>query len=56
MDIGNITSINSLIINRKTVKKNHLILLFRGVLAEKSPEIFPKHKEYFFISEYFALN
>ena len=26
------------------------------LLAEKSPEIFPKHKEYFFIPESFALN
>ena len=26
------------------------------LLAEKSPEIFPKHKRYFFISETFALN
>ena len=26
-----------------------------GTLAEKSPEIFPEHKEYFFISERFSL-
>ena len=26
------------------------------LLAEKSPEIFPKHKRYFFISETFAQN
>ena len=26
------------------------------LLAEKFPEIFPKHKGYFFISESFALN
>ena len=25
-------------------------------MAEKSPEIFPKHKGYFIISEFFALN
>ena len=26
------------------------------LLAEKSPEIFPKHKGYLFISEFFALD
>ena len=26
------------------------------LLAKKSPEMFPKHKGYFFISESFALN
>ena len=42
MDIDNITSI-----------KNSIILM---LLAKKSPEILPKHKEYIFISESFALN
>ena len=30
--------------------------VFFLLLAGKSPETFPKHKEYFFISESFALN
>ena len=31
-------------------------VFFIMLLAKKSPEIFPKHKEYFFISESFALD
>ena len=31
-------------------------VFFFMLLAEKCPEIFPKHKGYFFVSEYFALN
>ena len=49
MDIDNITSIKISISKRK-------ILFFFMLLAEKSPEIFPTHKRYFFISESFALN
>ena len=36
---------------------NHVcLLLFFMLLAEKFPEVFPKHKGCFFISESFALN
>ena len=31
-------------------------VFFFMLLAEKCPEIFPKYKGYFFVSEYFALN
>ena len=55
MDIDKITSTKSLIINRKTVKRPFNAVFFM-LLAKKSPETFPKHKGYFFISEYFALN
>ena len=50
MDINNITSIKSPIINRKIVQTHPFCIL----LTEKSPEIFPKQKERFFISESFA--
>ena len=52
MYIDNSTSIKSLIINRKSYTNpfNPVFLM----LAEKSPEIFPKG--YFFISESFVLN
>ena len=57
MDINNITSINSAIINKKIVHTPiSSCFLFSMFLAGKSPEIFPKHKGYFFISESFALN
>ena len=55
MDIDNITGINSSIMNRKiihTPTSSHFFML----LVEKSPEIFPKHKESLIISESFALN
>ena len=48
MDINNITSIKSPIINRKTVHTPFNPVLSM-LLAETSPEIFPKHKEYFFL-------
>ena len=51
MDIDNINNIKSSKINRKIVYT--FIFMF---LAEAFPEIFPKHKGYIFISQYFALN
>ena len=54
MDIDNIASIKSSIINR--IDTYPFSPAFFMLLAEKSPEIFPKHKEYFAISESFALN
>ena len=54
MDIDKITGINSAIMNRKiihTPTSSHFFML----LVEKSPEIFPKHKESLIISEYFAI-
>ena len=63
MDIDSITSIKSLKINRRIVNPPlfnpvffFFFFFFSMLLAEKSTEIFPKHKEYFFISESFALN
>ena len=57
MDISNISSIKSLIINRKIVHTPiKPCFFFMLILAEKSPEILPKHNKYFFISEFFALN
>ena len=55
MDIDNITSIKSLIINRKSLT-HPFNLDFFMLLAEKSPKIFLEHKGYIFISESFALN
>ena len=52
MDIDNITSIKSSLINRKIVHK----IVFFMLLSEKSLEIFSKRKGYFFISESFAMN
>ena len=42
-------------INKKIVNTS-INYVFFMLLAEKSPEIFPIHNEYFFISESFALN
>ena len=53
MDIDNITSINNIIITKKTCRQIHLIVVFFLVI---SCEIFPKRKSYFFIPESFALN
>ena len=53
MDIDSIASIKSSRVNRKIVHTN---LVFLMLLTEKYPEIFPKHKKYFFISGSFALN
>ena len=55
MDIDNITSIKCCIISRKSYTYPFNSVSFM-LLAEKSPEIFRKHKGYFFISESFALN
>ena len=46
MNIGNITNIKILITNTKTIHTT----------ISKSPEIFSKHKGYYFISESFAFN
>ena len=55
MDIDNITSIKSTIIKEKSHMHpiNPVYFIF---IAEKSPEIIPKDKGYFFISKSFALN
>ena len=47
MDINNNTSIKSLIINRKIVYTPVYSCFFFMLLAEMSPELFPKQKEYF---------
>ena len=49
MNIDNITNTNNIIINRNIA---HLFML----LTAKSFETFPKHNEYAFILESFALN
>ena len=56
MDIDNITSIKSPIINRKVVHTHPLNPVFFMLLAKTFPQTFPKHKGCFFISESFALN
>ena len=55
MDIDNITSIKSTIIKEKSHMHPINPVCFI-LLAEKSPEIIPKDKGYFFISKSFALN
>ena len=47
MEIDNITTIKGSIINRKSYTYRFNPVFFM-LLAEKSPEIFPKHKAYFF--------
>ena len=54
MDIDNITSIK--IINREIVHIPITTGFFSALLAEKSAEIFPKHKRYIYISESIALS
>ena len=56
MHIDNITSIRSLITNKRVVNTHILSCSFFILLAVTSPEIFHKHKGYFFILEYFAFN
>ena len=53
MNSSNSTSINKIIINRKFVDICNPV--FFVLIDVQSFEIFPKHKEYFFISESFAL-
>ena len=52
MNVGNLTSINNIIINRKIVN----IPVFFMLLAVKSFEIFAKHNRCGFLSEVLALN
>ena len=52
MDIHNITSNKSSIMNRKIIIHDVSFIL----LAETFPEVFPKQKGYIVISESFALN
>ena len=57
MDINNITSIKSPTSAEKSLTHSfNTVFFFFILLAKKFPEIFPKHKEFFFISETFALN
>ena len=56
MNIGNITNIKSLIINRKKLYTHTCNAVFFMLLSETSPEIFPEHKESFFIPGSFAFN
>ena len=53
MDIDNITSINNIIITKKTCRQIHLIVFFFLLLAVK---YFLNVKVIFFIPESFALN
>ena len=55
MDIEIITSIKSSIIKEK-LHMHPINPVYFILLAEKSPEIIPKDKGYFFISKSFALN
>ena len=55
MGIDNITRIKSPIIKKKIVH-TPISSCFVMLLAEKSPEKFPKQKEYVFVSESLALN
>ena len=41
---------------QKNCKQTDLNIFLFMLLPEKSTEIFPKNKEYFFISQSFALN
>ena len=54
MDINNITSIKSskLLNQQKNCTQTHLILFFFMLLAEKFPEIFPKHTGYFLFQSF----
>ena len=56
MNIENITSINNITINGKTVNCYPVNPVFIILLTENSFEIFPKHNGYDLISESFALN
>ena len=50
MDIDNITSIKSSVINKKSYTHPFNVAgFFFMLLAEKSPELFPKHNGYFSI-------
>ena len=57
MGTNNITAIKRSIVNIKIVHTliARTFLIFK-LLAKKSLAIFPKHREYIFISESFALN
>ena len=54
MNIDNITNINSIMINRKKTYTFPFNSAFFMLLTETFLEIFTKHNQYGFISEYFA--
>ena len=56
MDNDDIISIKSSRVNKKIAHTHPFNPVFSMLLAETSPEIFPKHKRCLFISESFALN
>ena len=54
MNIDNITNINSIMINRQKTYTFPFNSAFFMLLTETFLEIFTKHNQYGFISEYFA--